>query len=141
MGAKASGMGIRTIGSGELNELSNDAAKRNALLSFELIAQPSMMPLVARALGQFLGPKNKMPRPVTGDMETMVKNASKSIYIRSRGKYLPTVHCIVGTESMDVKELVPNIDAVLNEVIRSVGKQSLSSVYVKLTMSKPLKIM
>jgi large subunit ribosomal protein L1 len=100
-----------------------------------------MMPQIAKALGQFLGPRNKMPRPITGDIETMVNNATKSIYIRSRGKNLPTVHCMVGTETMQINELASNIDAVLSEVIRSVGKQSVRSVYLKLTMSQPLKIM
>ncbi len=141
MASKAAGMGLKVISGRELNEISNDSAKQTALLSFELIAQPSMMPQIAKALGQFLGPRNKMPRPITEDMEAMVKNAAKSIYIRSRGKNLPTVHCMVGTESMQINELASNIDAVLNELIKKVGKQSLRSVYLKLTMSQPMKIM
>lgn len=138
---KAKKLNINVIRSSELQEFSNDQVKQNSLLSYELLAQPSLMPQIARALGQFLGPRNKMPRLVTGDIETLVNNASKSIYIRSRGKYLPTVHCMVGTESMPIKDVASNIDAVINEVTQKVGKQSIRSVYLKLTMSSPIKIM
>ena len=34
-----------------------------------------------------------------------------------------------------------NIDEVVNAVIKKVGKQHIKSVYAKLTMSKPMKIL
>ncbi len=137
---KLESLGARIIRSSELPQFSSPA-KQSELLNYELIAQPSMMPQVAKALGQFLGPRNKMPRPIVGDPEAMVRGATKSIYIRSKGKYLPTVHCMIGTESMPVEHITANMDAVMNELIKKVGKQSIRSVYLKLTMSKPLKVM
>lgn len=133
---------VRIIRSGELQELASSSSKQNELLDYELLAQPSLMPSVAKALGQFLGPRNKMPKPiVAGNIEELIKNLTKSIYIRSKGKNLPTVHCMIGTENMPHDQLVANIDSVMSEIIKKVGKQSLRSVYIKLTMSKPLKIM
>ncbi len=138
---KLSAAGARIIRSSELQELSSSPSKQNELLSYELVAQPAMMPQIAKALGQFLGPRNKMPKPITGDPLAMVQGATKSIYIRSKGKYLPTVHCMIGTESMQAPQVAANMDAVLSEIIKKVGKQSIRSVYVKLTMSPPVRIM
>ncbi len=141
LGEKAKALGARVIGSKELQELAADSAKQNQLLDYELVAQPNLMPQVARALGQFLGPRNKMPKPIAGtDISSMVGNLSKSTYLRSKGKYLPTVHCVIGTEAMPVEDIAANIDTVINEVVKKVGKQNLRSVYMKFTMSKPVKL-
>jgi large subunit ribosomal protein L1 len=101
-----------------------------------------MMPQIAKSLGQFLGPRNRMPKPLVGtDVAGFMNNISNSIYLRSKGKYLPTVHCIVGKEDMPVEKIAENVDQVVDAVARKVGKQNLKSVYLKLTMSKPMKIL
>jgi large subunit ribosomal protein L1 len=99
------------------------------------------MPQVAKALGQFLGPRNKMPRPLIGmDVGKAVEETARSVFIRSKGKYLPTVHCMVATENMDVNAIAANIDEVVNAIIKRIGKQHIRSVYAKLTMSKPIRL-
>lgn len=139
---KVNALGIKAIKSSELAEVAANASKLHELLGYELIAQPSLMPQIAKALGQFLGPRNKMPKPIIGtSLEEMVKNVSKSIYIRNKGKYLPTVHCMVGTEKMDTDQITENIDAVLNALVKQLGKHTLRSIYMKLTMSAPIKIL
>ncbi len=83
-----------------------------------------------------------MPRPLMGvDINKAVQDTARSVFIRSKGKYLPTVHCMVATESMDVNAIAANIDEVVNAIIKKIGKQHIKSVYAKLTMSKPIKIM
>jgi large subunit ribosomal protein L1 len=100
------------------------------------------MPQVAKALGQVLGPRNKMPKPLIGsDIGQAVQDTARSVYLRTKGKNLPTVHCMVATESMDPNAISANIDEVINAVIKKTGKQHIKSVYAKLTMSKPIKIM
>ncbi|MCL5429888.1 MAG: hypothetical protein M1504_00230 [Candidatus Marsarchaeota archaeon] len=139
---KARNAGAEVISGSDIQTVANDKMKLNSLLENELIAQPSLMPQIAKALGQFLGPRNKMPRPVIGsDIGTMIGNMNKSIFIRNKGKYLPTIHCSVGTEGMDPKQLSENIDEVINSFARKIGKQHLKSVYVKMTMSKPLRLL
>ncbi|MDE1868997.1 MAG: 50S ribosomal protein L1 [Candidatus Micrarchaeota archaeon] len=134
--------GAKTAKGSDLTSIATDKDKMNELLQYELIAQPSLMPLIAKSLGQFLGPRNKMPKPLIGaDAATIIGNVAKSVYLRSKGKYLPTVHCMVGTEKMPVDEITANIDEVLNAVIKKVGKQHIKSVYAKLTMSEPMKLM
>ncbi len=141
LSSKAKEVGATVVRSSELQALQSDKARMNELLKSELMAQPNLMPQIAKALGQFLGPRNKMPRPfLGGDIAAAVTKASSSIYLRSKGKYLPTVHCMVGKENMDVQKIAENIDSVVDSVVKQVGKHNLKSVYVKLTMSAPLRI-
>ena len=138
---RAGALGATVIPSSELAAVATDKVRMGSLLKSELIAQASMMPMIAKNLGQFLGPRNKMPKPLMGtDVATFINNVSNSIYIRNKGKYLPTVHCVVGKEDMPIEKIAENIDRVLEDVIRKVGKQNVKSVYVKLTMSKPMKL-
>ncbi len=138
---KAQAAGAKVIQSAEIPTLSSDKVKMAELLDCELLAQPALMPQIAKGLGQFLGPRNKMPKPaVGGDLGTLIANISKSVFIRSKGKYLPTVHCIVGTEKMEPAQLAANIDEVLGTFTKKLGRQHIKSVYVKLTMSKPFKL-
>ncbi len=139
--SKAASMGAKVVSSSEIAAMASDKKKMNELLQYELVAQPSLMTQIAKSLGPFLGPKNKMPKPLIGtDIGTMISSISKSIYLRNKGKYLPTLHCAVGTEAMKPEDLAKNIDDVINAVTKKVGKQSIKSVYVKLTMSKPIRI-
>lgn len=141
MVAKATAAGAQIVSGAEMQSMANDKAKMNSLLNYEMLAQPSLMPLIAKNLGQFLGPRNKMPKPLIGqEVDKAVADITKSVYIRSKGKYLPTVHCIVGNESMEADKVAANIDEVIGAVIRKVGKPHVKSVFVKLTMSKPMKL-
>jgi large subunit ribosomal protein L1 len=140
--SKAQEAGAKVIQGSAIQSIPNDKEKLNELLQGELLAQPSLMPQIARALGQILGPRNKMPKPLIGsDIGKTIADTAKSVYLRSKGKYLPTIHCMVATENMDVKAISANIDEVVNAVMKKVGKQHIKSVYAKLTMSKPIKIM
>ena len=139
---KAEAAGAKIISSAQLPTAASDKAMLNEFLQSELFAQPNLMPQIARALGQFLGPRNKMPKPLMGlDVHKAVEDTAKSVIVRSKGKYLPTVHCMVATENMDVNAIAANIDEVVNAVVKKVGKEHIRSVYAKLTMSKPIKIM
>ena len=71
----------------------------------------------------------------------MTNELNKRITLRSRGKNLPTVHCIVGNEDMDSRKIYENVREVLTVVTKQVGSSHMKSAYVKLTMSKPLKIL
>lgn len=141
LAAKAEAAGAKVIPSAELPTISNDKVRMNELLEYEMLAQAALMPQIAKALGQFLGPRGKMPKAVIGsDVGTMINNITKSIYIRSKGKYLPTVHCVVGTEQLPTDQLAANIDEVVGTLSKKFGKAHIRSVFVKMTMSAPLKL-
>ena len=141
MSERAAQDGAKIIPSKELQTIATDKVMLSELLNCDLLAQPSLMPQIAKSLGQFLGPRGRMPKPVIGsDVSTLISNATKSITLKSKGKYLQKINCLVGTEKMAAPELAANIDEVLSSVTKKVGKQNIKSVYVKMTMSKPLRL-
>ncbi len=141
MVAKAQNAGAKVVASTEIPTYANDKVRMNELLEYELLAQPALMPSIAKSLGQFLGPRNKMPKPaVGGDLTSVIGNMGRSVYIRNKGKYLPTIHCSIGTEKMETPQIAANIDEVVGTITKKIGKQHIKSVFVKLTMSKPLRL-
>jgi large subunit ribosomal protein L1 len=134
--------GIEIIDGASLPTIATDKERLNALLSYDLLAQPNLMPSIAKHLGPFLGPRNKMPKPVMNLQEIgrVAGETSKSISIKNKGKFLPTVHCVVGSEKMETKKIYENIQEVISGVNKAVGANRIRSVFVKLTMSRPLKL-
>ena len=135
--------GVEVIDGADIEKIAHDPARLNELLNYELMAQPNLMPVLAKNLGQFLGPRNKMPKPLIGSnvsIANLATEMNKRISIKNRGKNLPTVHCIVGNEDMEASKIYDNVREVLSSVTKKVGSSHIRSAYVKLTMSKPIKV-
>lgn len=125
------------------NEISSYSAKEKlAILAneYSLLAQPNQMATIAKNLGQYLGPRGKLPRPLIGNVKEAVDKARRTVRIVSKGKYLPTVQAFVGTEDMTLNDLVDNAEAIYESIISKIPEGNIRSVYMKLTMSKPVKI-
>src|SRR5271157_1864772 len=139
---KAAASDVEVLDGNALAAMANDKEKLASLLKYVLVAQPSLMPTIARYLGPFLGPRNKMPKPLPPSMDLvkMSDEINKSALIRNKGKFLPTVHCVVGSEKMEARKIFDNIKEVVNGVSKKAGANHIRSAYVKLTMSKPLKL-
>ena len=138
----ATQVNAKIVHANQLAGITTDKKQMSELLNYELFAEPALMPQIARALGPFLGPRNKMPKPlVDSDVAKVIKDSSRSISIKSKGKFLPTAHCVVGTESMGVTELAANIDEVVGALVRKIGRPHIRSVFVKMTMSAPTRLM
>ncbi|MFH0737490.1 MAG: 50S ribosomal protein L1 [Candidatus Micrarchaeota archaeon] len=105
-----------------------------------LLSQPSLMGVVAKSLGQTLGKRGKLPKPITGNISELIDRSKKSVRIVSKGKYLPTVQALIGTEIMEADGLVENAEAVYEAVKNKVNEGNIKSVYVKLTMGKPVRV-
>ncbi len=135
--------GMEVIDGSALQGIASDQKRLISLLDYDLIAQPNLMPVIAKALGQFLGPRNRMPRPVppNTDLKRLGSMLGNTIFIRSKGRYLPTMHSVVGTEEMEPTKLYENINEVISGINKKVGANHIKSVYVKMTMSKPAKLM
>jgi len=108
--------------------------------NYVLLAQPNLMGQVAKSLGQYLGPRGKLPRPITGNITPLIERTKKSIRIVSRGKYLPVAQAFVGTEAMSEEDLLENIDTVYEAIRGKVSEPSIKSVYLKLTMGRSVKV-
>ncbi len=140
--AVAQASGAKLIGAKEVEGISHDKEKMRELLNYTSLAEPALMSIVARSLGSFLGPKGKMPKPITpSNAKEMMNNIAKSVNIVTRGKFLPTVHCVVGSESMESKQIAENVDSVMKAVSDSAGNQNIKSVYIKLSMSPPMRLL
>jgi large subunit ribosomal protein L1 len=104
------------------------------------LAEPSMMPLIGKHLGQLLAPRQKMPKVISGDVKKMVEELKKSVRIVV--KDAPVIQCIVGKEDMRDEEICENIESLLKYLENRLpkGKRNIKNVLLKLTMSKPVKI-
>ncbi len=108
--------------------------------NYFLLAQPNLMGAVAKSLGQSLGRRGKLPRPITGNIKELIERSKKTVRIASKGKYLPVAQALIGTEAMEVDDLLENAEAVYDSVKNKVNEGNIKSVYVKLTMGKPAKV-
>ncbi len=104
-----------------------------------LVAHPSMMPKLAR-VARVLGPKGLMPNPKTGtvttDIEKRVKELSNGQVNYKSEPDNPIIHMAVGKVSFEEKQLVENIEAVLN----ALGKNKLTKVTITTTMGPGIKL-
>lgn len=107
---------------------------------YEFIAQPSLMMPVGKSLGQVLGSRGKLPKPITGAVKDAIEQAKRRVRLASKGKYLPTAQCIVGSETMSAEDLAENFDAVYEKVKAKVLEPNIKSIYVKLSMGKPVRV-
>jgi len=108
--------------------------------SCEFIAQPSLMIQVGKSLGQVLGARGRLPRPVVGNVKDAITAAKSRVRMVSKGKYLPVAQCLIGSEAMPVADLAENFSAVFEKVQAKATEPNIKSVYVKLTMGAPVKV-
>jgi len=125
-----------------ITKLAADKSKLSVLAkTSEFIAQPSLMIQVGKTLGQVLGAKGKLPRPIaSGTVKTAIEQAKSRVRLLSKGKYLPVAQCLIGSEAMGVPDLAENVEFAYEKVKAKVTEPAIKSVYVKLTMGKPVKI-
>ncbi len=124
-------------------EIPSYAAKEKITVlanDYSLLAQPNQMAAIAKNLGQYLGPRGKLPKPLVGSVKDAIERAKKSVRIASKGKYLPTAQAFVGTEDMASADLADNAEAVYEAIKGKIPDGNIKSVYLKLTMGKPVKI-
>jgi len=118
-----------------------EAKKLASRYDFFLV-EPALVGLAARALGAALGSrgKNPIPIPPDQDLEKLVQRYANSVSVRLRK--IPQVSAIIGTEEMSDEKIAENAEAVLNRVAEKLEKKlrNISSVYIKTTMGKPVKV-
>jgi len=112
------------------------------------IAVASLMGAVATKFGRVLGPMGKMPSPQAGilgvdddkSIKVMVEKMKKLIRVRTKEK---SIKMGVGKEDIGDEEIKGNIEAVLNALENALpkGKQNIKNAMIKLTMTKPIKIL
>ncbi|HJH31009.1 MAG TPA: 50S ribosomal protein L1 [Methanosarcinaceae archaeon] len=128
----------------DIEELGADKSKARTLANNcdSFIAEVQYMALIGKSLGAILGPRGKMPIPLTADKNVvdMINTTKNSIRVRSKDKL--TFHVAVGSREMSLDDLTENIDTVMSRLERSLdkGKQNLKSVYVTTTMGNSVRL-
>ncbi|HLI45650.1 MAG TPA: 50S ribosomal protein L1 [Geobacterales bacterium] len=105
------------------------------------LAQPDLMPLVGKLLGPYLGSRGKLPQVLAPNVsvQRLIEDLKQSIRIRMKGQ--PVIACAIGKEGMEIKALKENALSVIEEVNkRAAGKGRIASIYIKKTMSEPIRI-
>ena len=101
------------------------------------------MPLIGKILGPILAPRNMMPSPIPPTL-TDVKGliAKRKNLIRIHLKESPVIQLSVGNEDMDDSKIADNVEATVSAIVAVLpkGKEQLRNIMIKLTMSKPVKV-
>jgi large subunit ribosomal protein L1 len=133
----------RVIEPDELNRLATnkkDARKVAKAYDF-FFADTSLMSNVGRSLGQFMGPKGKMPSPITygAPIENIAERFRGSV--RARAKNQLSISAKIGDEKMEDEHLVNNALAVISAIEKKLpqGDKNIRNAIIKFTMSNPSK--
>ncbi|KYH37994.1 MAG: 50S ribosomal protein L1 [Candidatus Bathyarchaeota archaeon B24] len=142
---KAKKLGVDLIlARDDLERIAKDKrqAKKIAKNHDFFVAEASLMPLIGRTWGVYLGPRGKMPTPVppTADIESILERLRRTVRIRVRNQ--PVVQLRVGTEDMDSKLIAENVNAALNWIIDRLpkGLTNIKDVYLKGTMTPSFRV-
>ncbi|WP_255170841.1 50S ribosomal protein L1 [Natrononativus amylolyticus] len=132
----------QVLSSSDVADLDDDEAKDLADETDFFIAEEAMMQDIARHLGTILGPRGKMPDPLSPDDDVVetVNRLKNTVQIRSRDRR--TFHTRVGAEDMNAEEIADNIDVILRRLHADLekGPQNIDSVYVKTTMGPSVEV-
>jgi large subunit ribosomal protein L1 len=105
------------------------------------LADTSLMARIGKVLGQFLGPKGKIPAPVppNSSIETMIQRTRTAVRVRARGSL--GIAAKVGDKTTSDADMAENIAAVVQAVKKKLpnGDRNIRSILVKTTMGKPAK--
>ncbi len=125
-------------------------AKKIARRYYIFVAQAAVMPDLGRYLGRYLGPRDKMPNPRYGMIfpNSITEDQLRSLYermqrlVRVSVKKHITFGVPIGTEDMDLKLVAENAKEFINWLFNRIpgGKQSIDSIYMKLTMGPSIRI-
>ena len=131
----------RVIEPEELDRLgTNKKDARKVVKAYDFfLADTTLMPRVGRSLGQFMGPKGKMPSPLPygAPIENITVRFRGSV--RARAKNQLNVSAKIGDEKMEDDQLVNNALAVISAIEKKLpqGDKNIDNAIIKFTMSKP----
>lgn len=136
-------VGCEILTSSDLERCSKNKREAKTLVknSDFFFAEPKMMVLVGKVLGQYMGPKGKLPKIITGNIAKIVEDYKKAVRIRV--KDAPVIQCGVGKENMKDEDVAENVEAVLKAIQAKLpsGAQNIKSVRLKFTMGRSVKVM
>src|SRR5574340_231085 len=105
------------------------------------LADTQLMANVGKTLGQFMGPRGKMPTPVpfNAPIDSILERFRSSIRVRLRNSL--SLACKIGDETMSDDDLIANANAVISTIEKKLpsGDKNIKKIMEKTTMGKIVK--
>lgn len=139
---------IDTVTEADFKKYSNKKELKKLEGSYDFfISQSILMPKVATVFGRVLGPSGKMPSPQLGIVQSAEDKSIGELkeridhIIRVKSKE-PSLKLAIGKQNMKDEDLIENIMAVYNSLLKALPKSNdnIKNVEIKFTMTKPQKI-
>ena len=145
MGSRARRAGIDAVmDPAELDRLGTNRREARKIVRAHdfFLADTAQMATIGRSLGQFLGPKGKMPTPLPygAPVDSIAARFKNSVRVRSKNQL--NVSAKIGDEKMDDNQLVENASAIIAAVEKKLpqGDKNIRNAMVKFTMGKASKL-
>jgi large subunit ribosomal protein L1 len=145
MGSRARKAGIDAVmDPAELHRLgTNRREARKVVRAHDFfLADTTQMATIGRSLGQFLGPKGKMPTPLPygAPVDSIAARFKNSVRVRAKNQL--NLSAKIGDEKMDDKQLAENASAIIAAIEKKLpqGDKNIRNAMVKFTMGKPSKL-
>jgi large subunit ribosomal protein L1 len=145
MGSRARKAGIdEVMDPAELDRLgTNRREARKVVRKHDFfLADTTQMTAIGRSLGQFLGPKGKMPTPLPygAPVDSIAARFKNSVRVRAKNQL--NVSAKIGDEKMDDKQLAENASAIIAAIEKKLpqGEKNIRNAMVKFTMGKQSKL-
>jgi len=131
----------------EFQKLDKKVVKKAAETHDYFIGQANVMPKIAAAFGRVLGPRGKMPNPKAGcivppkaPLKSVVDRLQKTVKVSA--KKVPTIQIRVASQQNSEAEVLANVKSVYDQIIHHLPREenNVRHVYLKTTMSKPVKL-
>lgn len=140
---KRSDINAESISLKEIETVSqNKRLAKKFARSFDFsLAETKLIPIIGKLLGKFLAPLGKMPIPIT-DEKKLNENIEKLKRSRKINLKQNQIQIKIGKEDMKLEELFENAKSAMNQVVSNLpnGEKNIKKIYVKLTMSKPIRV-
>jgi len=139
---------VDSITKSEFDKYSEKKSTKKLVKEYDFfISSASLMPLVAKTFGRYLGTAGKMPSPQLGIVTAETDEAIKSIMgvfdrvVKVKSKE-PSLKFTIGKENMKDEEIADNVikafDTVTNALVKK--RDNIRSVMLRLTMTKPIRL-
>ncbi len=144
LAVKSKEAGLTTLSRQEIERLAKEPknAKKLANEFSFFLAEPQLMPIVAKFLGKTLGPRGKMPKPILArvEIDKFVERYERTVKLRL--KSTPVINTKIGKANQANKDLADNASSILQTLTTKLpkGAVQIKSVSFKTTMGPSEKI-
>lgn len=135
------------VSQSEFDKLEKKDVRKLANNHDYFIGQANIMPKIAQSFGRILGPRGKMPNPKAGciippkaPIKPVVQRLQKLVKVSA--KQSPSIQVRIASQENSEEEAVQNIVSVYDQIIHHLPKEenNIKAVYLKLTMSEPVRL-